>query len=100
MRNWWIWRKFRDYFPIQLVKTAELSPEKSYLFGNHPHGVLCAGAFCSFATEAAGFSKLFPGLTARLLTLKGQFVLPGYREVFLGSGACAATKEGMEALLK
>merc|ERR1711983_396474 len=45
-----------------------------------------------------GFSKIFPGLTARLLTLKGQFMIPGYRDLFLSTGACAATKEGRGAL--
>ena len=62
----------------------------------------CSGAFCAFATEAAGFSQLFPGLTARLLTLSGQFGYYnlGYREIMLATGACAATKQGMETLFK
>ena len=53
-------------------------------------------------TLGEGFSKLFPGLTARLLTLSGQFGYYnlGYRELMLGTGACAATKKGMEALFK
>lgn len=95
-----MWRYYRKFFPIELIKTAELNPEKSYLLGSHPHGLLCSGAFCSFATDAAGFKDKFPGLDPRLLTLKGQFVIPGYRELILSTGACAATKEGMEALLK
>ena len=36
----------------------------------------------------------------RLLTLRGLFWFPGYRELFLSTGACAATKEGMENLLR
>ena len=100
VRSWWVWRYYRKFFPIELIKTAELNPEKSYLLGSHPHGLLCSGAFCSFATDAAGFKDKFPGLDPRLLTLKGQFVIPGYRELILSTGACAATKEGMEALLK
>jgi 2-acylglycerol O-acyltransferase 2 len=100
VRYWRVWKYYKDYFPIELVKTTDLDPNKSYLFGSHPHGVLCSGAFCCFGTEAAGFSKLFPGLTARMLTLRGQFMFPGYRDLFMSLGACAATKEGMEALLK
>lgn len=99
VRNWSVWRHFANFFPMKLIKTVDLDPSKTYLFGNHPHGVLCAGAFCCFGTEAVGFSKLFPGLTPRLLTLRGQFMFPGYREVFMSTGACAATKQGMEALL-
>ena len=46
---------------MTLVKTADLDPDKSYLFGFHPHGVISLSAFCTFATEALGFSKVFPG---------------------------------------
>ena len=66
-RKWWIWRYFRRFFPIELVKTSELSPEKSYILCSHPHGVLCAGAFCTFATDAVDFKENFPGLHQRLL---------------------------------
>ncbi|XP_023320700.1 2-acylglycerol O-acyltransferase 1 [Eurytemora carolleeae] len=38
-------------------------------------------------------------MEARLLSLEGQFWIPGYRELFASSGACAATKRGMESLL-
>ena len=70
LRNLSSWNYYRDYFPVRLIKTAQLSPEKNYIFGYHPHGIMCAGAWCNFATEATGFSKLFPGLTPHLLTLK------------------------------
>lgn len=64
------WSYYRDYFPVRLVKTSHLNPNKNYIFGYHPHGIMCAGAWCNFATEATGFNKLFPGLTPHLLTLK------------------------------
>lgn len=67
MRKWKLWQHFSDFFPINLVKTAELDPSRSYLLGSHPHGVLCAGAFCTFATEAMNFSKHFPGTIKQLL---------------------------------
>jgi len=82
-----------------MIKTAELDRNQNYLLGSHPHGVLCSGAFSSFATDAGGFSSMFPGMTPRLLTLEGQFWFPGNRELVLGAGCCAATKRGMEALL-
>ena len=100
MRGSILWRYFAGYFPIKLVKTKDLDPNRSYIFGNHPHGILCAGAFASFGTDALGFKDKFPGLDPHLLTLQGQFWFFGYRELFLGSGACAATKEGMEYLLR
>ena len=55
------------YFPIEMIKTADLDPSKHYLFGYHPHGILSVGAFASFATEATGFSKKFPGIDCHLL---------------------------------
>ena len=67
-----VWKYFRDYFPISLVKTTELDAEKNYIFGYHPHGLLCAGAFCNFATEATNFSEVFPGITPHLLPLMGE----------------------------
>jgi len=102
VRHWRIWQFYRDFFPIELVKTCDLDPNKTYMFCSHPHGILCSGAFCAFNTEGVGFSKLFPGLTARLLVLSGQFNFPNlvYREAVLATGSCAATKQGMEALLR
>ena len=50
-------------------------PNRSYLIGSHPHGLLCSGAFCAFATDALDFNKLFPGLTPRyLFTLRGAYL--------------------------
>ncbi|RWS26165.1 2-acylglycerol O-acyltransferase 1-like protein, partial [Leptotrombidium deliense] len=85
IRGWPMWRWFRDYFPISLVKTADLDPDKNYIFGVHPHGIMCFGAFCNFATEANNFSTRFPGLRPYLLTLDQQFQLPIHRELFLFS---------------
>lgn len=75
LRNLTVWKYFCSYFPITLTKTTDLDPEKNYIFGYHPHGVISSGAFGSFATEGAGFSKLFPGITPHLLTLKGKFFI-------------------------
>lgn len=40
MRRSSAWKYFADFFPIKLVKTAELSPDKNYIFGT----VLAVGA--------------------------------------------------------
>ena len=64
-----MFKHFAKYFPVQLIKTCDLDPSKSYLFGSHPHGFLCFGAVSSFATDAMGFEEKFPGLRSRLLTL-------------------------------
>lgn len=46
---------------MALVKTAELDPEKTYVIGFHPHGIISMSAFITFATEALNISKTFPG---------------------------------------
>uniref|UniRef100_A0A670ZL78 Acyltransferase n=1 Tax=Pseudonaja textilis TaxID=8673 RepID=A0A670ZL78_PSETE len=86
MRSWKVWELHRDYFPIQLVKTAELPPTRNYVLGSHPHGIICAGAFSAFCTEACGFSRTFPGLTSSLALLAGLFYVPVYREYMMSSG--------------
>ena len=45
---------------IRLIRTVELDQTKNYIFGSHPHGLLCSGMFGAFATEGADVGKLFP----------------------------------------
>jgi len=35
-----IHRRYRDYFPVELVKTAELPANKNYILASFPHGIL------------------------------------------------------------
>ena len=70
-----------------MIKTAELDPSKgNYLFGNHPHGILCSGVFASFLTDGAGWSTIFPNLSPCVLTLQGFHQAPGLRELARTSG--------------
>ncbi|XP_044857513.1 2-acylglycerol O-acyltransferase 3 isoform X4 [Mauremys mutica] len=80
MRRWRVWQHLTDYYPVKLVKTAALPPDRSYVLGSHPHGIMCAGAAAAFCTEGPGFSRLFPGLRPSLALLAGLFRLPLYRE--------------------
>jgi 2-acylglycerol O-acyltransferase 2 len=88
-----IWHWFRDYFPISLVKTAELDPKRNYIFCYHPHGILSLGALGNFGTDATDFSKKFPGIDLRVLTLKINFLCPIYREFALAFGLCDVSRE-------
>ncbi|XP_042201488.1 2-acylglycerol O-acyltransferase 2 [Callorhinchus milii] len=99
IRNWTVWKYFQSYFPITLLKTAELSPRHNYLFGFHPHGVLVAGAFGNFCTEATGFSRLFPGLTPHLLMLPFWFRVPFYREYIMCGGLVSSDKQSATHIL-
>lgn len=99
IRSWTIWRWFRDFFPIRLLKTAELDPKENYIFGYHPHGIASAGAFCNFATEATGFSEKYPGIVPHLLTLEGQFYFPFHRELVLSCGINSVARESIINIL-
>ena len=59
-------RCLRDYYPISLVKTADLDPERNYVFGYHPHGLVSDGLAISFGTNLLGFKQTFPGITPHI----------------------------------
>ncbi|KAM9538503.1 diacylglycerol O-acyltransferase 2-like isoform 1-T1 [Guaruba guarouba] len=99
LRRWTVWRHFRDYFPVKLVKTHELSPSHNYIIGSHPHGILCVGAFCNFITGSTGFEEMFPGIRPFLTTLAGNFRLPVFREYLMSGGLCPVTRRAIGYLL-
>lgn len=94
-----IWSLFASYFPARLHRSQELEPTRKYVFGYHPHGIISHGAFAAFATEALGFSQLFPGITNTLLTLDSNFRIPLYREYALRMGLASVSRESCENIL-
>ncbi|KAI1920245.1 diacylglycerol O-acyltransferase 1 [Ophidiomyces ophidiicola] len=99
LRSLRIWTYFAGYFPARLHRSEVLPPTRKYIFGYHPHGIISHGAFAAFATEALGFSKLFPGITNTLLTLDSNFRLPFYRDYALAMGLASVSRESCENLL-
>ncbi|XP_036975355.1 2-acylglycerol O-acyltransferase 3b isoform X1 [Acanthopagrus latus] len=99
VRKWRVWEQLRDFFPIKLMKTAELSPNKNYILGCHPHGIMSAGAFTCFSTESCGFTDMFPGMRCTLAILAGLFRVPLFREYIMGAGLCPVSKPSLVHLL-
>ncbi|KAB8216015.1 diacylglycerol acyltransferase-domain-containing protein [Aspergillus novoparasiticus] len=99
LRSLRIWSIYASYFPACLHRSERLLPTRKYIFGYHPHGIISHGAFAAFATEALGFSKLFPGITNTLLTLDSNFRIPFYREYALAMGVASVSRESCENLL-
>ncbi|XP_056141115.1 2-acylglycerol O-acyltransferase 2 [Lampris incognitus] len=95
-----VWDHMRDYFPIKLIKTADLDPKNNYVLGFHPHGVLVAGAFANFCTYATGFRQLFPGLNSHLLMLPLWFRTPFFRDYIMCAGLVPSDKESASYLLR
>ncbi|XP_030837558.1 2-acylglycerol O-acyltransferase 2-A [Strongylocentrotus purpuratus] len=99
IRRWRIWVHMRNYFPINLIKTADLDPKNNYMMGSHPHGVMSMGSVVSFGSEACGFSEKFPGMRPALLTLGGWFYFPLVRDYVMSSGMCDCSRESIDYLL-
>ena len=81
-----LWTYFVNYFPMTLIKTEDLDPNRNYIFGYHPHGLLSLSAVGNFATDATHFSSLFPMIRPHLMLLRLQFLFPFSRELFLQLG--------------
>jgi 2-acylglycerol O-acyltransferase 2 len=99
LRRQKVWSLFASYYPARLHRTTELEPTRKYIFGYHPHGIISHGAFAAFATEALGFSQLFPGITNTLLTLDSNFRIPFYRDYILRMGLASVSRESCTNLL-
>ncbi|KAL3971501.1 hypothetical protein ACER0C_027020 [Sarotherodon galilaeus] len=78
-----VWEYMRDYFPIKLVKTADLDPRHNYILG----------AFTNFCTYSTGFRQLFPGITSYLLMLPLWFRAPFFRDYIMCGGLIPSDKE-------
>uniref|UniRef100_A0A1I7ZSM8 diacylglycerol O-acyltransferase n=1 Tax=Steinernema glaseri TaxID=37863 RepID=A0A1I7ZSM8_9BILA len=99
-RNLILWEKVAEYFPVTLVKTAELPPTHNYIVASHPHGIMSCGIILSWATGATGFDTMFPGISRRLVTLDINLFLPIRRELFMWMGFIPASKEAITYNLK
>ncbi|XP_072466906.1 2-acylglycerol O-acyltransferase 2-like [Notamacropus eugenii] len=99
LKRWRVWKYLADYFPVSLIKTAELDPNQNYIAGFHPHGVLSVGAFTNFCTEGTSFSSIFPGIRSHLMMLTLWFRVPFFREYIMGGGLVTSEKECVSYLL-
>uniref|UniRef100_A0A8C0WIG0 Acyltransferase n=1 Tax=Castor canadensis TaxID=51338 RepID=A0A8C0WIG0_CASCN len=98
-RRWVLWKHMKDYFPVSLVKTAELDPSRNYIAGFHPHGVLAAGAFLNLCTESTGFSSLFPAIRPHLMMLTMWFHVPFFRDYIMSGGLVTSDKTSADYIL-
>ncbi|OAD56202.1 2-acylglycerol O-acyltransferase 1 [Eufriesea mexicana] len=93
MRNTAWFHYFCNYFPLKLVKTTDLDPNRLYLFCSFPHGILSMGVFGAFSTDVLGCKKLFPGLDFRVVVLDQHFRIPLFREyAYLFSGVSSSAE--------
>ncbi|XP_048080652.1 2-acylglycerol O-acyltransferase 3 isoform X2 [Ursus arctos] len=86
IKKFFMWKYTRDYFPIKMVKTAELPPDRNYVVGAHPHGIMAFGTFINFCANVDGFFKKFPGIRASLAGQAILFYFPVSRDYFMANG--------------
>ncbi|ORX86660.1 diacylglycerol acyltransferase [Anaeromyces robustus] len=100
VRNMKLWKLVRDYFPIRLHKSANLDSNKQYLFGYHPHGIVCISSNIAFSSEALSISKVFPGINIRLATIPINFWVPFWRDYVLMIGYCNCDRKAITGIFK
>lgn len=100
IRSWRFWQYFADYYPASFLKECDLPADRPYVFGYHPHGIIGMGAMATFATEATGFSRAFPGIRPHLLTLASNFNIPLYRDLLLALGICSVSRKSCSNILR
>ena len=61
-RTHWIMNLASDYVGLEVIRQEELDPNKQYLFGYHPHGILILSRIASYGGI---WEKLFPGIETR-----------------------------------
>ncbi|XP_045629773.1 2-acylglycerol O-acyltransferase 3 [Ursus americanus] len=99
IKKFFMWKYARDYFPIKMVKTAELPPDRNYVVGAHPHGIMAFGTFINFCANVDGFFKKFPRIRASLAGQAILFYLPVSRDYFMANGLCSVSRWSLDYCL-
>jgi len=84
-----IWHLIQSHLSVELVREKKLDPDKKYIFGVYPHGILILSRP---AIYGGAFESLFPGIELRTLGATPMFWIPGSRELCLWMGAVDAAK--------
>ena len=88
------------YFPLKVVKTAELPPTTNYLVGLHPHCPWTINGMHSLSDENPLANELFPNVSRQLVTKPSFFWVPWSREYTLFKGLISCNRTSMEYVLK
>lgn len=84
----------REYFPVRLIKTAELDPQRNYLMPTFPHGIFPQGIFWNFFTNTNNVIEIFPGIDFRCILMELMLRFPFAREYFLAMGLYVSNNLG------
>ncbi|KAF3935931.1 hypothetical protein ABW20_dc0109120 [Dactylellina cionopaga] len=98
-RRLFIWKLFRDYYPVHLEAEETLSSDRSYFFIAHPHGIMPMGLWCNFSTEANRVSQKLPGLSFKMCTLESNFKVPFLRDILMALGCIPVSEASIRYCL-
>ncbi|XP_017061436.1 2-acylglycerol O-acyltransferase 2-A [Drosophila ficusphila] len=101
--NGWLYyrsiRRYRNYFPVELVKTAELPPNKNYMIASFPHGILGTGVCINMSLDIRKWLELFPQVRPKIATMDQHFKTPFLRDLLRWWGMVSVAKESLAYLL-
>jgi len=86
------------WFPIQIIKTADLPPNKQYIVSLHPHGLMPWGLLP--VGRSAEWNSLFPNLEFRCVAASVLFKIPIAREASIWAGGCPAGRHDVSKVLE
>uniref|UniRef100_A0A1I8NT68 Acyltransferase n=1 Tax=Stomoxys calcitrans TaxID=35570 RepID=A0A1I8NT68_STOCA len=95
LRNNFITSHLRDYFPVELIKTAELTPDRNYLVASFPHGIIGTGVTINMGKNIKKWLELYPGIRPKIATLDMHFYIPFMREVLRRWGLVSCSKQSL-----
>jgi 2-acylglycerol O-acyltransferase 2 len=96
------WKWLAGYFPIVVVKQnpkTVFDPQGTYMFGYHPHGIISAGCFTTFAANATGIEEIIPNIKFYPATLNNNFYVPFWRDLLLHLGAIGVSANALKYVL-
>ncbi|XP_062133831.1 2-acylglycerol O-acyltransferase 2-A-like [Drosophila sulfurigaster albostrigata] len=94
-----LYNVYRNYFPVSLVKTADLPPNKNYIIASFPHGILGTGICINMGLEISHWMKLFPQVRPKVGTLDQHFVIPFLRDLLRWWGLVSVSKASLNYYL-
>ncbi|XP_031639967.1 2-acylglycerol O-acyltransferase 2-like [Contarinia nasturtii] len=100
VRGWNIWKHAINYFPLDLVKTADLPSDRNYLICCFPHGILSLGVLMTCNVSHSKWSTLFPKIRSKCTTLSMNLILPITRELLFSLGACSVAASSLTKLME
>ncbi|ETI53836.1 hypothetical protein, variant 2 [Phytophthora nicotianae] len=92
-----LWGLLNKFLRMKIIREQELDPNKRYIFGFHPHGIIVLSRIAIFG---GSFEDVFPGITYRILGASPMFYIPLGRELCLWMGGVDASRSTGEKVLK